>query len=571
MKVKTKILSVFLALAMSLTAVSFNPVKQSVTAAESIVYGDVDDDGDVGKIADVVLLGKHVAGKLVLKGQNLANANCDVRDNAVDVADLQTLIKYMLKQITSLPYGELPKQNAAPQFSVDSVTVEKDAETTVTVTDDDGLTGLTIGLSNEKIASVSLVNGVVTIIGLAVGETILTVWDSENETDTLTITVINADVPVIAGTVRNIATNAFVAEMHAGWNLGNTLDAWNDVKNSDPKNYQESFETLASETSWGNPKTSQAMMNSVKAAGFDFVRIPTTWHNHFINDQFTIDPDWMDRVQTIVNYAISIDLKVILNTHHEGSVIIPTPANEDYDKAWITAVWTQIGTRFQDYGDALIFEGLNEPRTEGTTYEWQGGTSDDRAVVNRLNQTFVDIIRSLNGNNKTRFLLAPSYAAGVDNSLQNAYGAQGGGTHFEMPNDPANHTIAEIHAYTPWGFAGSGVEEGAGYDQTFDNADKTAIDSMFSQVKTNLLDKGYSVIIDEFGTRSRQGEGNLEQRPYDGTSRVDWIDYYITKARALGIPCCTWDDGGWFVQLDRTNLTWYYPTYLDKFLQRAYE
>ncbi|GHU54889.1 hypothetical protein FACS1894132_10190 [Clostridia bacterium] len=74
------------------------------TDKENTQVGDIDIDGQVGKIADVVLLGKHVASKITLTGNGLINANCDTRDLAVNVADLQALIKYMLKQITSLPY-----------------------------------------------------------------------------------------------------------------------------------------------------------------------------------------------------------------------------------------------------------------------------------------------------------------------------------------------------------------------------------------------------------------------------------------------------------------------------------
>ncbi|GHU54058.1 hypothetical protein FACS1894132_08070 [Clostridia bacterium] len=71
----------------------------------TIVYGDIDLDGEIGKIADVVLLGKHVSAKLILTGQALINADCDTRDSSINVADLQALIKYMLKQISELPFS----------------------------------------------------------------------------------------------------------------------------------------------------------------------------------------------------------------------------------------------------------------------------------------------------------------------------------------------------------------------------------------------------------------------------------------------------------------------------------
>ncbi len=47
--------------------------------------------------------------------------------------------------------------------------------------------------------------------------------------------------------------------MKVGWNLGNTMDA------------------SPGETGWGNPKTTQAMIDLLKAMGFKTVRIPVTW------------------------------------------------------------------------------------------------------------------------------------------------------------------------------------------------------------------------------------------------------------------------------------------------------
>ncbi|GHU52632.1 chitinase [Clostridia bacterium] len=79
-----------------LTTISAPPIENNI--------GDIDLDNQVGKIADVVLLGKHVASKISLTGQSFINANCDMRDPAVNVADLQALIKYMLKQISELPF-----------------------------------------------------------------------------------------------------------------------------------------------------------------------------------------------------------------------------------------------------------------------------------------------------------------------------------------------------------------------------------------------------------------------------------------------------------------------------------
>jgi aryl-phospho-beta-D-glucosidase BglC (GH1 family) len=38
---------------------------------------------------------------------------------------------------------------------------------------------------------------------------------------------------------------------------------------------------VGSEISWGNSVTNKKMIDSIKAAGFNIIRIPTTWEKHF--------------------------------------------------------------------------------------------------------------------------------------------------------------------------------------------------------------------------------------------------------------------------------------------------
>ena len=61
----------------------------------------------------------------------------------------------------------------------------------------------------------------------------------------------------------------FAKNMKAGWNLGNTLDAWNSGQHNQ----------INSEVCWGNPKTTKEMMELLKESGFSTVRIPVSWHN----------------------------------------------------------------------------------------------------------------------------------------------------------------------------------------------------------------------------------------------------------------------------------------------------
>ena len=103
-----------------------------------------------------------------------------------------------------------------------------------------------------------------------------------------------------------------VDQMGMGYDLSNTLDA----HIAQDKQYNQG---LSSETCWGNPYTTEEMIDSFVSRGFKSLIIPVAWHNHIIDNDYTIDPKWMKRVKTVVDWAYSKGLYVILNTHHDDA------------------------------------------------------------------------------------------------------------------------------------------------------------------------------------------------------------------------------------------------------------
>ena len=79
-----------------------------------------------------------------------------------------------------------------------------------------------------------------------------------------------------AATITGKTSKQITAEIGTGWNLGNSLDATGGGN------------SVNSETSWGNPKTTKAMIDAVKAQGFNTVRIPVSWGNHTRTSQSTL-------------------------------------------------------------------------------------------------------------------------------------------------------------------------------------------------------------------------------------------------------------------------------------------
>ena len=138
----------------------------------------------------------------------------------------------------------------------------------------------------------------------------------------------------VIGEMRDISSIELIEEITVGWNLGNTLDATGGSG-------------LSSETSWGNPLTTDEMLETVKAKGFDLIRIPVTWKGH-LDAEDNIDPFWLDRVQEVVNYAIDDNTYVIINLHHEDWNY-PFYDNKEKAVAKIKKLWGQIAERFKEY------------------------------------------------------------------------------------------------------------------------------------------------------------------------------------------------------------------------------
>lgn len=321
---------------------------------------------------------------------------------------------------------------------------------------------------------------------------------------------------------------SFVNSMKIGWNLGNTFDAYTDV-NKDNE--------MAYETEWCKVATTKEMIDGVKAAGFETIRIPVSWHNHVSDDgNYTISEAWMNRVQEVVDYAMDNDMYVIINIHHDNSTSYMYPSQEymEQSKAYVSSIWSQVAVRFADYDEHLIMEGLNEPRLVGTGNEWWLDFNRQECVqavqcINELNQLFVNTVRSLGGNNANRYLLVPGYAGSLQ-GVTNEY--------FELPRDidgNQNKILVEVHGYTPQNFALQAPGEAGSTDRwsADDTASTSGIDNMMDTLYECYVKNGIGVVIDEFGARDKGG--NIQ-------ARADFASYYVAAARARGITCCWWDN-----------------------------
>jgi endoglucanase len=332
--------------------------------------------------------------------------------------------------------------------------------------------------------------------------------DTENMQDTQTTEAQKS--PNKNTAMESMTATDVVSQMRIGWNIGNTMDA--TVSGALPLDPPSK-----SETAWGNPQVTQELIDAVLDSGFNVIRVPVSWSTHVgAAPDYEISEKWMDRVQEIVDYAYNRGAYVILNLHHE-TWNDPYYDTEEEACDRMTKMWTQIADRFEDYDEHLIFEGQNEPRKQGTSVEWTGGDQEGWDVVNATNAAFVAAVRNAGGSNPYRMLMIPGYAASSSTTALQQ---------IEIPEGD-NRIIVSVHAYTPYNFAlnTSGTSEW--------NNDTADIDTLMNDLKTLFLDKGTPVIIGEFGAMNKDNEAE----------RAEWATYYLTQAKAIGVPCLWWDNG----------------------------
>ena len=210
---------------------------------------------------------------------------------------------------------------------------------------------------------------------------------------------------------------ALFKKIKVGWNLGNSLESYEDGL----ANHMDS------ETSWGNPIVTKEMIDAVKNAGFNAVRIPVRWYPHVVdqNTMAEIRLDWLARVKEVVDYCIDNDMYVILNTHHEDW-LESHPLKSEAETVLMKEknLWHAIASYFRDYDERLIFSGTNE-----VEINWQAPTAANLEVQNRFNQCFVDAVRATGGKNYYRNLIIQTYATNPDYAFDgNTYLE-----HFKMP------------------------------------------------------------------------------------------------------------------------------------------
>ncbi len=308
---------------------------------------------------------------------------------------------------------------------------------------------------------------------------------------------------------RNITVDEMVAEMGAGWNLGNTMDGHTGF--------------TPNETLWQSVETSKKLIKSIHDMGFNTVRVPVTWGNMINDEDYSIKESWISRVQDIVDYCISQDMYVIINIHHDGAEQTGwlRIASDEFDlvKEKYQGVWNTIAERFKNYDEHLLFESMNEVTGP---YSTEAGILSDTEKIMELNQIFVDTVRATGSNNAQRWLVVCGKYTNIEYTTNEKYG-------FDLPTDSTENKIFVSVHYYDWTF---GMKESL-EDTDWSYTDCLNLEKEFKKLSDRFTSKGIPVLLGEYGCINKN---NAIDRAYH-------IECVSELCRENGVVGCYWDQG----------------------------
>jgi endoglucanase len=311
-----------------------------------------------------------------------------------------------------------------------------------------------------------------------------------------------------------------VAAMQPSWNLGNTLDA------------------IPDETSWGNPKATKELFDTIRAQGYRSVRVPVTWTDHqSATAPYTIDATFMSRVKQVVDWAQADGLYVVLNVHHDSwQWISKMPTDHDNVLGRFNATWTQISSTFRDEPRTLLFESVNEPQFDNAT------DTQKTQLLNELNTSFHKIVRSSGGGNTNRLLVLPTQGCTPSQPLMDDLSTTIGALHD-------SNLVATVHYYSWYPFSVN-IAGGTRYDET---AQKDLTDA-FARMRDTFVAKGIPVYLGEYGLLSWPDQNHPDR--IERGEALKYFEHLGYAARQAGVTTALWDP---FAYLNRATLQWRDP------------
>lgn len=244
--------------------------------------------------------------------------------------------------------------------------------------------------------------------------------------------------------------------------------------------------------------------------GFKHVRIPILWNRSdraLLTAPFTIQPEFLNEIKSVVDAALQNKLHIIINVHHDDAL----NADPEGQKERLLSYWKQIATYFSSYPDSVLFEVLNEPHNKITPDIW--------------NNLFAETLNTIRQISPKRCVLM-----GVAD-----WGGLGSVDKLLIPDDP--YVILSVHYYNPFQFTHQGAEwiananDWLGTKWYDTQTERNTVISDFKKVVQIAKDKNVPIHVGEFGTYEKA----------DMDSRVRWTRFMSRYFEEQGWSWAYWE------------------------------
>lgn len=263
----------------------------------------------------------------------------------------------------------------------------------------------------------------------------------------------------------------------------------------------------------------------IKKAGFSTVRVNLQAFRHMDRDG-QLDPAWLKRLDWVVRTALANGLIVILDEHDYNA------CSQDLSvcRAALTDFWLQVGARYRDTPNTVLFELLNEPHDKLTPEAWNGLLADMIAVVRKTNP-------------ERTLVIGPA----MWNSLSELDA-------LRLPEDDRN-IIVTVHYYQPMEFTHQGATWAGDRYKTLHGvtwgmpADLAKIDADFDRAQRWSQARRRPIFLGEFGA--------LETSPVEMRALYD--SSVARAAERRGWAWAYWQFDGDFIVWDMKANGWVRP------------
>jgi endoglucanase len=281
------------------------------------------------------------------------------------------------------------------------------------------------------------------------------------------------------------------------------------------------------EGAWSGLTVRDEYFPIIDHAGFHLVRIPIRWSAHVgPAPEFTINPEFLRRVDHVLTEARKRSLDVILDYHNDDDLMQDPAAHSDR----FLAIWKQIAPHYQHASEHVWFELCNEPHGNLDAERW-----------NRLAAQAIAVIRPTNP--RRTIVVGPVKWNSVD-ALR----------WLELPESD-HHLMVTVHFYEPFHFTHQGASwaEGSaawlGTAWTGTPEEKAMIEGYFDRAESWGRAHRRPIFLGEFGS--------YEKADFD--SRVRWTAFVRESAEQHGFSWAYWEFASSFGAWNPETQAWRQP------------